>query len=96
MLVLGVRFRVIACASNRRTRVGRAMNGNDRVQAENRGRNGHVLVWEQPGLEEEDRPARKRKCTSLPKLTVHAFYSYFYEYSCYELELCRWPFNGQR
>ncbi|XP_031835533.1 putative inorganic phosphate cotransporter protein picot isoform X1 [Nomia melanderi] len=37
------------------------MNGNGRANGENRGRNGHVLVWEQPGLEEEDRPGRKRR-----------------------------------
>ncbi|XP_003398669.1 putative inorganic phosphate cotransporter isoform X2 [Bombus terrestris] len=34
---------------------------NGRSNGENRGRNGHVLVWEQSGLEEEDRPIRKRK-----------------------------------
>lgn len=32
-----------------------------RPHGENRGRNGHVLVWEQPGLEEEDRPNEKSK-----------------------------------
>ncbi|XP_026299705.1 putative inorganic phosphate cotransporter isoform X4 [Apis mellifera] len=37
------------------------MNGNGRPHGENRGRNGHVLVWEQPGLEEEESPARMRK-----------------------------------
>lgn len=37
------------------------MNGNGRANGENRGRNGHVLVWEQPGLEEEDNTPRKRR-----------------------------------
>lgn len=27
---------------------------------DNRGRNGHVLVWEQPGLDETDRPKQTR------------------------------------
>ena len=50
---------------------------NGRSNGENRGRNGHVLVWEQSGLEEEDRPIRKRKSTSARQahaLTrVHSF-----------------------
>lgn len=29
--------------------------------SENRGRNGHVLVWEQPGLDEEERERRRKK-----------------------------------
>lgn len=50
---------------------------NGRSNGENRGRNGHVLVWEQPGLEEEDRPIRKRKSTSARQahalVRVHSF-----------------------
>lgn len=50
---------------------------NGRSNGENRGRNGHVLVWEQPGLEEEDRPIRKRKSTSARQAhalaRVHSF-----------------------
>ena len=37
------------------------MSSNGRANGESRGRNGHVLVWEQSGLEEEDRPAHKRR-----------------------------------
>lgn len=43
------------------SRVERVMSSNGRANGESRGRNGHVLVWEQSGLEEEDRPAHKRR-----------------------------------
>ena len=71
-----------------RARVERAMNSsNGRPHGENRGRNGHVLVWEQPGLEEEDRPNEKSKYTSRvteARLPTYVYlsvkFSFFYHF----------------
>lgn len=53
-------------------------SSNGGPNGENRGRNGHVLVWEQPGLEEEDRPNGKSKSTS----RIHDFRRSLYVSIC--------------
>lgn len=46
---------------------------------ENRDRNGHVLVWEQPGLEENDkRPAKKKGIQFFQLKSLMNFLLYFY------------------
>jgi hypothetical protein len=37
------------------------MNGDRIGNGENRARNGHVLVWEQSGFDEEERPVQKKR-----------------------------------
>lgn len=48
-------------------------NSTDMPAAENRGRNGHMLVWEQPGLDDSDRPQQlNRHGTSLKNLANYS------------------------
>lgn len=69
------------------------MNGNDRGNGENRGRNGHVLVWEQTGLEEEDRSVRKRK--SMPA-TCNSFYLGKFRWSRWAVAFVRTSMPARR
>lgn len=42
---------------------------------ENRGRNGHVLIWEQPGLDDSERQPKNQR--GITKKNIYTYFFFF-------------------
>lgn len=53
-----------------------------RISEENRRRNGHVLVWNQPDLTLEDKKSKSKICTIFSPVrgTILCYFNYFADY----------------